>query len=204
MNEWIEKFNNYWRIFAQNLKLSAEQSKQLYEVLIQAYTEPHRHYHTVQHIVECLDLYHQVKNQLEQPLWVQLAIWFHDVIYDPQSNENEMRSALLMQDLCEDFLDEDALATIFLWILATMYHQPTDQTDLNYLLDIDLAILGTSSARFLQYEQQVRLEYSWVPLEIYTVKRTEILHHFTCQKPLYKTLYFQQHFEKCAQVNLSV
>ena len=96
MNEWIEKFNHYWLLFSKNMKLNTEKSQVLYQILLDAYTEPHRHYHTVQHIVECLDLYHQVKKQLEQTLWVELAIWFHDVVYDPQSNENEMRSALLM------------------------------------------------------------------------------------------------------------
>lgn len=185
------------------MKLNTEKSQVLYQILLDAYTEPHRHYHTVQHIVECLDLYHQVKKQLEQTLWVELAIWFHDVVYDPQSNENEMRSALLMQDLCEEFLDDDAIATVFLWILATRYHQSSDQADLNYLLDIDLAILGASSARFLQYEQQIRQEYSWVSIDTYTVKRAEILHHFACQKPIYKTPYFQQRLEKMAQANLS-
>ena len=70
-------------------------------------------------------------------------------------------------------------------------------------MDIDLAILGASSARFLQYEQQIRQEYSWVSIDTYTVKRAEILHHFACQKPIYKTPYFQQRLEKMAQANLS-
>ena len=96
MDQWIIKFNNYWVTFSKNIGLSIEKSNDLYEILFHAYTEPHRCYHNVQHIVECLDLYRQVKALLCQPAWVELAIWFHDAVYDPQSNENEMRSALLM------------------------------------------------------------------------------------------------------------
>ena len=46
------------------------------------------------------------------------------------------------------------------------------------MLDIDLAILAATPERFIQYEQQIQQEYSWVDPEVYAIKRKEVLMHF--------------------------
>ena len=74
--------------------------------------------------------------------------------------------------------------------------------DLKYLLDLDLAILGTSAPRFAEYEQQIQQEYAWVNPRVYQQKRAEVLRQFYQQKPLFQTRYFQQKFEEAAKNNL--
>jgi predicted metal-dependent HD superfamily phosphohydrolase len=143
-----------------------------------------------------------VQYELNDPYAVALALWFHDVIYDPQAPDNELKSAELFEQLMAQDLSFDTLKKIKRWILATQKHALTDETDLQFLLDIDLAILAATPERFIQYEQQIQQEYSWVDPEVYAIKRKEVLMHFYQSEPLYQTVYFQKNFELNAKDNL--
>lgn len=98
---------------------------------------------------------------------VELAIWFHEVIYNPQAHDNEQQSADYMQRMLENVLEAEQIAKIYAWILATQVHAPTADTDLAYLLDIDLAILASDPVRFAEYERQIQQEYAWVEPSLY-------------------------------------
>lgn len=197
-----EKFQQYWTQFSAELILDKKQAEVLYSLLENAYTESQRYYHTIQHIIECLDLFHQIKAQFNDPITVELAIWFHDIIYDPKASNNEEQSAALMQKYCSNLLVSDQIQKVYDCIIATKKHQASIDQDLNYLLDIDLAILGSSTVRFAEYEQQIQQEYAWVEPELYKLKRAEVLQYFFQMKPLYQTEYFRQLFEDQAKQNL--
>lgn len=202
MQKSLIQFKQYWDDFSCTYQLDADLSQSIYTYLFNAYIESQRSYHTVQHIVECLVLFHQIKKLLDQPFLVELAIWFHDVVYEPQASDNEYQSAVQMQKWCCSFLTSAQCQTVFEWILHTQHHQPSALLDLSYLLDIDLAILGASFTRFTEYEQQIQQEYSWVLPEQYTLKRAEVLTKFAKMNPIYQTAYFRHHFEKQAKSNL--
>ena len=197
------QFESYWQQFSNHLMLTDTHSKALLHLLLDAYSEPQRHYHTIQHIVECLAFFHQIKNQLNDPIAVELAIWFHDAIYNPQAIDNEEKSAELMEQYCSQLFEKAQLQKVYEWIIATKKHSPATDQDLNYLLDIDLAILGSSRRRFAEYEQQIQQEYSWVDADLYRVKRAEVLNYFFEMKPLYQTEYFRDLLEEQAKNNLT-
>lgn len=197
------QFESYWQQFSNHLMLADTHSKALLHLLLDAYSEPQRHYHTIQHIVECLAFFHQIKNQLNDPIAVELAIWFHDAIYDPQAIDNEEKSAELIEQYCSQLFEKAQLQKVYEWIIATKKHSPATDQDLNYLLDIDLAILGSSKRRFAEYEQQIQQEYSWVDADLYRVKRAEVLNYFLEMKPLYQTEYFRDLLEVQAKYNLT-
>ena len=197
------QFESYWQQFSNHLMLADAHSKALLRLLLDAYSEPQRHYHTIQHIVECLAFFHQIKNQLNDPIAVELAIWFHDAIYDPQAIDNEEKSAELIEQYCSQLFEKAQLQKVYEWIIATKKHSPATDQDLNYLLDIDLAILGSSKRRFAEYEQQIQQEYSWVDADLYRVKRAEVLNYFFEMKPLYQTEYFRDLLEEQAKNNLT-
>ena len=176
MQLYLSKLKHVWFELHQHYDFSEPQ--QIYNELIATYSERQRAYHTVQHLYECLSLMEAVQYELNDPYAVALALWFHDVIYDPQAPDNELKSAELFEQLMAQDLQLDTMQKIKRWILATQKHAPTDETDLQFLLDIDLAILAATPERFMQYEQQIQQEYAWVDPEVYSIKRKEVLMNF--------------------------
>ena len=53
--------------------------------------EPQRHYHSWAHIEALMAWLAQVRAQLHDPQAVELAILYHDAVYEPRSKENEAR-----------------------------------------------------------------------------------------------------------------
>lgn len=201
MQNYHDKFQQYWAQFSDSMHLKSVQLESLSSILFHCYVG--NYYHNHQHIVECLELFYEIKHQLKDLIAVELAIWFHDIIYDPQASDNEEQSAKFMQKHCVGILKRAELEKVARWIIATKKHLPTKEHDLKYLLDIDLAILASSTQRFTEYEQQIQQEYAWVPPETYQVKRAEVLTKFYQKQPLFQTQYFQQRFEEAAKKNLA-
>ena len=174
-----------------------------FEVLSKRYEEPHRYYHRPQHIVECLAEFDSARHLASQPLAVELAIWFHDVIYDTHAPDNEEQSAVLSQQCLADAGANpnlrDAVRDL---VLVTKTHDPSKHIDAPLLVDIDLSILGHPENRFWEYETQVRQEYAWVPEDIFRNKRAEILEQFLARNRIYSTELFFQLREKQARANL--
>lgn len=200
MQLYLSKLEHVWFELHQHYHFSEPQK--ILDELIAAYGEKQRAYHSVQHLYECLRLHQSIQSELNDPSAVALALWFHDAIYNPQAPDNELKSAELFEQLMAQDLLPDTLAKIKRWILATQKHALTDETDLQFLLDIDLAILAAPPERFIQYEQQIQQEYAWVEPEVYSIKRKEVLMHFYQSEPLYQTAYFQKNFELNAKQNL--
>ncbi|MFV5533493.1 metal-dependent hydrolase [Acinetobacter pittii] len=200
MQLYLSKLEHFWFELHQHYHLSEPQK--ILNELIAAYSERQRAYHTVQHLYECLSLIETIQSELNDPYAVALALWFHDVVYEPQALDNELKSAELFEQLMAQDLPFYTLEKIKRWILATQKHTSTDEIDLQFLLDIDLAILAATPERFIQYEKQIQQEYSWVDPEVYAIKRKEILLHFYQSEPLYQTAYFQKNFELNAKDNL--
>src|SRR4029453_10599779 len=67
--------------------------RQLYADVLSRYSEPHRHYHTHQYLAECFEKVQDIISLAEHPAEVKVGLWFHDVIYDTQRQDNEERSA---------------------------------------------------------------------------------------------------------------
>ena len=173
-------------------------------VLEKAYSERHRHYHTAQHVRECLDLLDENAVSADHPLEVEFAIWLHDVIYVPRRNDNEERSAALAVEWLRTCVaDEAVVDRVRRLILATRHVDPPKTEDEALLLDIDLAILGAEPLRYQQYEQQVRREYRWVPSFIFRKRRAEVLSSFLDRLAVYQTSWFRERRESPARANMS-
>lgn len=200
MQQYLTILEKSWFELHQYYHFSEPQK--VFNKLIAAYSEKQRAYHTLQHLYECLVLVDSIRSELNDSNAVALALWFHDAVYDPQAKDNELKSAELLEYYLAQDLSVDIVQKIKRWIVATQKHVSTDELDLQFLLDIDLAILAASPARFAEYEQQIQQEYAWVDLDIYSIKRKQVLAHFYQTEPLYQTEYFQQSFERKAKSNL--
>ena len=200
MQQYLTVLEKSWFELHQYYHFSEPQK--VFNKLIAAYSEKQRAYHTLQHLYECLALLDSIRADLNDADAVALALWFHDAVYDPQAKDNELKSAELFEQYLAQDLSFDIVQKIKRWILVTQKHEATNELDLQFLLDIDLAILAASAERFTEYEQQIQQEYAWVYPDIYLIKRKQVLAHFYQTEPLYQTEYFQQNFEQRAKENL--
>lgn len=166
-----------------------------------------RAYHDTTHLWACLRHLQTVEEQwpdeLQSPQAVALALWYHDAIYWPWSNHNEERSA----DWARRFLLSQGLPTT----LAQTVHQHIQDTrhapgpltgDAQWVVDIDLAILGQSDTVYRQFERNVRREYFFVRWPRYAAGRSAVLQGFLQRPRIYSTSHFAQHYEAQARINL--
>jgi len=184
-------------------ELSIDANIQTFNALRSAYSEKHRHYHTTSHIEFCLVLFSKFRCIANEPTDVQLAIWFHDAIYNPMSSDNEERSA----DWAATFLRENGCAEeqcnrVRGLILATMHDAPAADQDTQLLVDIDLAILGVDRDSYQEFEKNVRREYKWVPGPLFRRERRKILQSFLDRKSIYSTKPFRETHEGQARRNI--
>ena len=167
------------------------------------YSAPERHYHNLRHISECLEAFDSTRHFSKNPLAVELAIWFHDVVYNSRASDNEEQSAVsARQWLSGSGSSEELLGCVESLVLATKAHDASLDIDAPLLVDIDLAILGQKEIRFREYEAQIRAEYSWVPQSTFVTKRAEILERFLGRQRIYSTDFFFERFEVQARRNL--
>jgi predicted metal-dependent HD superfamily phosphohydrolase len=166
--------------------------------------EPHRHYHGLRHLEECLARFAEVRALAKDPEVVEAALWLHDAIYDARRDDNEARSAALARTmLVARGVDANRIAQVEAVILATRHAVPSTDPDTQLACDIDLAVLGADDARFDEYEREVRAEYSWVPMPIFRVKRAEILMRFLASPRIFQTEWFHARLDAAARDNLS-
>ncbi len=139
-----------------------------------------------------------------QPLVVELAIWFHDAVYDPHASDNEERSAdLARQCLAEAGQGELFQELVAQLVLATKHHDRSSHPDAPLLVDVDLSIFGQPPERFWLYESQIRMEYEWVPNLLYRFRRAKILARFLARKRIYSLEHFFRKYEEQARANLA-
>jgi predicted metal-dependent HD superfamily phosphohydrolase len=190
-----------WQRAWQMLGLQAPED--LRERLVGAYEEPHRRYHSLQHLGECIAHFESALELGIHPGEVELALWFHDAIYELQAKDNEQRSAeWAVDELKRCGAQPDQTRRVYALIMATCHTATPADADQQLLVDIDLAILGAGPARFAEYDAQVRAEYSWVPEAVYRVKRREVLQGFLDRPVIYSTPHFRARLEQPARANL--
>jgi predicted metal-dependent HD superfamily phosphohydrolase len=176
----------------------------LYNQLVGAYSEQHRHYHTLQHLRDCLAHLDAAASLAQRPGEVELALWFHDAIYDPTRADNEERSAeWAWRSILAAGLAEDVAQRVQAMVLATKGHEAGDDADTRLLLDIDLAILGSAPARFDEFGEQVRAEYAHVPEPEFRARRARVLAGFLARPRIYATAPFHDALEHRARENLT-
>jgi len=174
--------------------------------LIARYSEPHRRYHTMVHIEDCLaQVAASTDMDEDQRALMQAAIWFHDAIYDATRNDNEAESAKLAAGRLaaagaeRAFIDEVARL-----ILLTAGHsvQAGDAIGAR-LVSIDLSILGAEADRYDAYAAAIREEYAHVPEPLYRAGRAAILGRFLESEALFADPLWAERLEKRARANLT-
>lgn len=179
----------------------------LCDAVSRGWSEPHRSYHTLQHLAECLRWLDDpaVRSAIAQPSEVELAIYFHDLVYDTTRLDNEEASAEQCVALLSavDATDAAAIERVRQMVLATKTHT-ADNDDTRVMLDVDLSILGADERRFAEYEAQIREEFQWVPDEAYRAGRRRVLEGFARRERIFHSAALFEKLEARARHNLAL
>ncbi len=195
----LGKARKYWATLMSTLG-NPKGSEAVLKDLLARYSEPHRGYHNLVHIVAMLD---ELELVGENDSAVALAIWFHDAVYDPKAKDNEEQSAKLAKDSIKqiglpDPLDEQVNDLIMDTKHTTV---PIDRAA-QILVDIDLMVLGKPKKEFDAYEIGIRKEYEWVPQPDFCAGRSKMLQSFLDRPSIYSTELFRDKYESAARKNL--
>ncbi len=203
MTQVAQSWHNTWHTACSEISQSMA-GNALFTALLDAYSEPQRHYHTLQHLQECMQHYESAAHLAHHPHEVALALWFHDAVYDTHAHNNEAASAKWATDaLAAAGASCDVCARVHALIMATQHSVVPSTPDASLLVDIDLSILGAPAARFDQYEAQIQCEYNFVDAAVFKVKRAAILQGFLARDKIFSTQFFNQKLELSARANLT-
>ena len=175
--------------------------------LVGAYAEPHRAYHTLDHIAALLQLLDVHGGTRPTGMRCELAILFHDVVYDPGTDRQRGgERAPCARAPGDTRISEATIAKVERYILATQHGTSRDaaaDTDLALLLDLDLSVLAAAPDAYRAYAQAIRREYALYPDEVYRPGRRRVLEGFLARERIYLTDRLRALWEARARANLA-
>jgi len=207
MNDKHETLQQLWLKHVRGIGVD-KPSMRLLSMVVAAWSQPHRRYHNLRHLQECLHLLERWGRDEPARHEIGVALWFHDAVYDPKRDDNEDRSARWATRALRELEAPDATRRRVAKLIRATAHSNSSTAGraLNapgtaLLLDIDLAILGADRARFEEYERQVRLEYGHVQEREFAQVRASLLRSLL-SGPIFRTDPAHAELEVRARENL--
>lgn len=184
-------------------RLGCPAPAELHEQLRRDHARPTTPYHCWTHISHGLDLLWEYRGRIPDFDAVVLAWLNHDRIYDPHSKDNEEASAKLARALCLELGLGHLADQVQGLVLDTAHRTAPKSPAGEWLVGVDLAILGETPEIFAQFEANIRREYAHVPDELYRAGRRKILESFLNRDRLYAVPELYERFEAAARKNLT-
>ncbi len=167
------------------------------------YREPHRRYHTAAHIEHCLRQFDLAADRMDEPDAVEMALWFHDAIYDIPVRDNELRSAALFTARAGGRGAEKFRSNVYDLIMATTHLEPPPRTrDESFMLDIDLSSFGRPWEEFLDDSRSVRAELAHLSDAEFASRQKKFLASLAARPVFCFTEFFRERHEARARANI--
>lgn len=157
-------------------------------------------YHNLDHIEECCRMLDGYRSLAEDGVSTELAILFHDAVYDPKRRDNEEMSAILARDLLKAYWRVEVVAEL---IMDTRHAAIPATNDGRLICDIDLAVLGRGEEAYAKYARAIRMEHAWVADADYKIGRSRVLAGFLGRERIFLTDAFHGEYEIAARENLA-
>ncbi len=172
--------------------------------ILSAYSEPHRRYHGLSHLIDIFERLDALLGTLTEPARVWMAAWYHDIVYDTHRKDNEARSAARASaELPGLGADSGLVGRVDALIRATADHQKGGQdADDALFLDVDYSILGAPDDVYDRYAEGVRDEYGWAPGLLYRQGRRAFLKDAQAAERTFLTDQFEAEFGETARANM--
>jgi len=194
-----QRFGELWRRMG-----AADDGRRVFDELLRAYREPHRRYHGVEHLRDCLEQLDAAPASGEARDLAETALWFHDAVYGPGAADNEARSAEWgARALVGAGAPEARARQVARLVQLTDHARPADDPVGALVCDVDLSILGRPPGEFAEYERRIRAEYQRIPEPLYRMGRASVLAALLAREPLYRSDHFRALYEAAARRNLA-
>ncbi|PYG01034.1 Predicted metal-dependent phosphohydrolase, HD superfamily [Georgenia satyanarayanai] len=174
------------------------------EELAVRWSEPHRVYHGVEHLLAVLDRLRLLADGGERvSRAVVLAAWCHDAVHDGTTPADEEASAALAARLLGPVVGADDAVEVARLVRVTADHVPSpDDAPGRVLCDADLGVLGGAPEDYRRYAEQVRAEYRHVPEPDFRRGRAAVLSSLLDRPRLYVTPTGARLWEEAARRNV--
>lgn len=180
-----------------------DQSAAIHQRLLDGYREPGRFYHTLDHIEHCIATFDDCRSLVDDPDALELAIWFHDVIYEPGKPDNEARSAQLYLQLSDGVHDDATRGLVDRLIMATLHLGCSlPDREAAYMVDIDLSSFGLPWDEFLRDSENLRREATHLDDAQYHDKAKAFHQSLRARARFYYTDFFADRYEARAHQNI--
>ena len=174
----------------------------VYAEVLAYYSDPGRHYHTPKHIEHCLRQFDLASNEMDEPDAVEMAIWFHDLVFDITADDNELRSARRFVELAGESMDSQFKTKVYDLILATAPPRQPKTKDEEFMLDIDLSSFGLPWEEFVRDSTAVRQESAQLSDEQFFPGQRAFLESLVSREHFYFTDFFRSRIEETARNNI--
>ncbi|MFB7717191.1 metal-dependent phosphohydrolase [Nocardia sp. NPDC056100] len=185
--------------------LAGPDARELGEDLVRRYREPHRRYHTVEHLSAMLAVIDDLAADATDLAAVRYAAFFHDAVYSVDGGDNEEASAVLAESALPALgLSPETITEVARLVRLTAGHHPAPgDRNGEVLCDADLAILAADQPAYTAYTAAVRAEYAHVPDDLFRAGRAAVLRGLVDQPHLFRTPIGRARYDEAARANLS-
>ena len=145
--------------------------------ILDRWSESHRHYHNINHLNDLIaqinEDYADGKLNESEREKLTLTALFHDLVYEPNRNDNEEKSADIFYRFCSEQYNVD-LVEVKQMILDTKNHVPCTPLSQKFI-DYDMNICERNFDELLEWEDGIKEEYSMFSNEEYKSGRIKFL-----------------------------
>jgi predicted metal-dependent HD superfamily phosphohydrolase len=178
-------------------------TEQVWQKLQRHYTEPHRHYHTLGHLAQCLSELDIAKDQVTEFRATEMALWFHDIIYHYGARDNEILSAAFFRQVAGSTMPAQFIDRVCQFIIATQHTGVAGDAAIAFVVDIDLSGFGLPWEGYLADSNALREEASSVGDTQYYQGKLRFLSELQNWSSLYQSPFFRNRLEATAQSNIA-
>jgi predicted metal-dependent HD superfamily phosphohydrolase len=175
----------------------------LYNSILNKYTQQHRVYHTLTHIENMGKWYFEWCGTTHQlpTREMCLAILYHDIIYNIGSIYNEVESASF-------FLNHAGLMGGVEDHMVDVVNDLIVSTEIGFpiqtrLADLDLVILGTCNKTYMEYAKGIKMEYRAIPDATFCENRIKFLTLMLAKQQIFADETLRSLYEDRARRNIS-
>ena len=171
--------------------------------LVAAWSEPHRTYHSVDHLREILARIDDLADVAEDVDAVRLAAWYHDVVYAGLPDDEERSARRAEEDLSRLGLPAALVDEVARLVRMTVTHDPAPgDRNGEVLSDADLAALAAPRERYRANSAAIRNEYHHISDEAFRKGRIQVLGVLLGGSGVFRTEPGRRHWEAAARENM--